>query len=61
MLTESILAISEAELRLDRRLGLLAEHVIPNHGSVLKIDDPGSKCLPLKTVSKRTNHYIDSE
>jgi hypothetical protein len=39
MLTEGIPAIHEAEFRLDFPVRFLAEHKIPDHGTLLKLDD----------------------
>jgi hypothetical protein len=39
MRTESILAIYEAEFRLDPIIGFVAKDIITNHGTLLKVHD----------------------
>jgi hypothetical protein len=47
MLTESILAISEAEFRVYLVVGFIVEHIIANHGSMLKVADIRLKSMSL--------------
>jgi hypothetical protein len=40
---------------------IFAEHVIANHGSLLKVHDIPLKSMSLLNISDKVNHWIDSE